>query len=140
MSMPYETPDEAIIQKGLAIAKSANERAYAPYSNFPVSAALYLRDRDEIIPGVNVENASFGGTICAERSAFVSAISRDGSVDPGFIIVYTRQETLTPPCGICLQFMNEFVEGDFPVYLFNQNGQRRNLVFDDLLPVRFKNF
>jgi cytidine deaminase len=138
--MPTEKPSEELIQRGMEIARNANDLAYAPYSHFHVSVALYLEDEGDFVPGVNVENRSFGGTICAERSAFVSAISRKGSISPGFIVLYTRQESLTPPCGICLQFMSEFVPADFPVIMFNEKGLRRDARFDDLLPTRFEEF
>ncbi len=95
-----------IDQRNLFIrARQARENAYAPYSKFPVGAAL-LTDSGEIITGVNVENASYGGTICAERSAMVRAIS-GGQRSFQAMAVSGTQGPLWP-CGICLQFMLEF--------------------------------
>lgn len=131
---------EALIIKGIEGAVKSNSLAYAPYSNFHVSVSLYLKDRDEFIPGVNVENRSFGGTVCAERAAFCNAISKYGEIDPGFLVLYTRHSHLTPPCGICLQFMSEFVDPDFPVIMINEKGDRRDARFEELLPTPFEEF
>lgn len=129
-----------LIEQGISIAKAANTRAYAPYSHFHVSVALYLADRDEFVPGVNVENRSFGATICAERSAYCAALSKYGQVEAGFLVLFTKQETLTPPCGICLQFYSEFVKPDFPVIMVNEKGLRRDAKFGELLPTPFEEF
>jgi len=86
-------------------AKEALEHSYAPYSRFHVGAAL-LTSSGEVFTGVNVENSSFGGTICAERTAFVKAIS-EGFRDFTALAV-TSSEGEVSPCGICRQFMYEF--------------------------------
>ncbi len=138
--MNRKKPEESLVSRGIQLATEANTRAYAPYSQFSVSVALYLEDRAEFVVGVNVENRSYGGTICAERSAFTSAISMYGSIEPGFIVLYTKQDSPTPPCGICLQFMTEFVDEDFPVIMINHKGQRKDLPFRELHPVRFEEF
>lgn len=89
----------------LHIAKEARERAYAPYSNFRVGAAL-LTKSGSVCTGCNVENLSFGATICAERCAIVKAVS-EGEREFSAIAVYAG-EKFTSPCGICLQTICEF--------------------------------
>ena len=127
-------------REGIERARKANELAYAPYSKFHVSAVLYLSEQRQFIQGVNVENLSFGGTICAERSAICAAISMYGKTPLGFLIVYTGAETLTPPCGICRQFISEFCGGDFPIILVNHRGERKDIPFSQLLPMPFEDF
>ena len=86
-------------------AEKISENAYAPFSNFKVGAAL-MAESGNIYTGVNVENSSFGATICAERTAFVKALS-EGERTFSAIAVYARGEE-SMPCGICRQFMYEF--------------------------------
>ena len=121
-------------------ALEAREQAYAPYSGFAVGAALLCAD-GEVFLGVNVENGSYGGTICAERSALVSAVSA-GKRDFTAIAVVGGEmgkpvSALCPPCGICRQFMAELCTSDFTVLLFDgQNAEERTLAA--LLPDAFK--
>ena len=92
----------------LVAARNAADHAYCPYSGFPVGAAI-LTESDEIFAGCNVENASYGLTICAERSAVFQAISRtSGPLRIRAILVYTSTQTPTAPCGACRQVLNEF--------------------------------
>jgi len=92
----------------LAAAREAAGRAYCPYSKFPVGAAI-LTDQGEIFSGCNVENASYGLTICAERSAVFQAIARTGiPLRITAVLVYTPTQTPTAPCGACRQVLNEF--------------------------------
>ncbi len=93
---------ELLIEK----AREASALAHAPYSNFQVGAAL-LAESGEIFTGGNVECSSYGGTICAERSALCSAVAA-GKKRFRMIAVYTDTETPTPPCGICRQLLNDF--------------------------------
>lgn len=87
------------------VAEQAMEKAYAPYSNFKVSAALLTDDR-RIFTGVNVENASYGCTICAERTACVKAVS-EGAVEFKSIAIVSNKGAVSM-CGICRQFLSEF--------------------------------
>jgi cytidine deaminase len=87
-------------------ARQARERAYAPYSKFAVGAAIVTED-GSIFEGVNVENASYGLAICAERSAAVSAVSA-GHREFRAIAIAGPESTVTAPCGACRQFLNEF--------------------------------
>lgn len=126
---------DALIQKALA----ARERAYSPYSRFCVGAAL-LCDDGEIFIGANIENSSFGGTICAERSAFCSAMSSGKSKFKAIAVVGSpKDEPLSKycmPCGICRQFMTEFCGKDFEIILSDgENIKTKTL--SELLPEAF---
>jgi cytidine deaminase len=92
----------------IAAARSAAARAYCPYSRFAVGAAV-LTGRGEIFSGCNVENASYGLTICAERNAVFQAVAQSpGPVAVRAILVYTATDEPTAPCGACRQVINEF--------------------------------
>ena len=104
----------------IAAARAARENAHAPYSNFRVGAALRARS-GRIFTGCNVENATYGLTVCAERVAIFKAIS-EGERGFDAIAVVTDTAVLTPPCGACRQIIWEFC-GDVPVVLANLKGQ-----------------
>lgn len=87
-------------------AKDARTSAYAPYSHFPVGAAILFSD-GEIITGCNVENASFGLTVCAERSAMCAAVAASKK-HPLAVAIAGEEGKLCPPCGACRQFLYEF--------------------------------
>jgi cytidine deaminase len=96
--------------------------AYAPYSKYRVSAAVVLKD-DHVYMGVNVENASYGATICAERNAINNAI-KDGYKKGDFKTLYVMVENdLAFPCFICRQVINEFFESDAKLILMNRATQ-----------------
>ncbi len=92
------------------------------------------------IGGTNVENASFGGTICAERSAVVAAIARFGKINTEFLVVVTDEAKATVPCGLCLQVLAEFCSDDMPIYLGNADGILAVRKLKDFLPVAFRVF
>jgi cytidine deaminase len=104
MSNPV-TPDPAVYKQLVDAAKKASEKAYAPYSNFFVGAALLTED-GQIYTGCNVENREHGGAICAERTALVKAIS-EGHRRFQAIAVYCKSGEGWP-CGVCRQFISEF--------------------------------
>lgn len=95
------------LRKLIAEAKLAAQRSYCPYSKFPVGAAV-LTELGEIFTGCNVENASYGLTNCAERTAIFKAVSDAGAHAILAVVVYTPTQTATPPCGACRQVINEF--------------------------------
>jgi len=114
----------------------ASARAYAPYSKFPVGAALHTKD-GKVFTGVNVENTSYGLTICAERSAVVSAVSA-GETAFDAIAIYAPQATKTLyPCGACLQVLAEFAD-DMTILTQNGAGKNNKSTLKDLLPSAFK--
>lgn len=116
-------------------AKLARDRAYAPYSNFKVGAALLTEDED-IITGCNIENISLTPTICAERTAIFKAISQ-GKTNFKAIVVVTGDGTPTPPCGVCRQVMSEFVDNDFRVILATLGGKVQRYDYSTIMPIRF---
>nr|WP_268745090.1 cytidine deaminase [Cytobacillus firmus] len=118
-------------------ARSMKERAYAPYSNFPVGAALLLKD-GTVINGVNVENVSLGATNCAERTAIFTAIA-NGYKKGDFQAIAVAGDTadFLPPCSICRQVLAEFCMPDMPVYLTNEKKEILELTLKDLLPYAF---
>lgn len=115
-------------------AADVRERAFAPYSNFKVGAAVETDDGD-IYTGCNVESASYGLTVCAERVAIWKGISR-GVTKFGRIAVVVDTEELTPPCGVCRQIIWEFC-GDVPVILANLHGKTETIQMGELLPRAF---
>ena len=126
--MPSEEIDRA-----LALAKEYRTRAYAPYSGFTVGTAL-LAESGEVFGGANVENASYGLTICAERSAVVSAVAA-GHRNFRAIAIAGPDSTTTAPCGACRQFLNEFNPELVVVYTTPDGVEETTL--DKLLPNAF---
>lgn len=118
----------------IGAAKQARENAHAPYSNFRVGAALRSTS-GRIFSGCNVENASYGLTMCAERVAMFKAIS-DGERGFSALAVVTDADILTPPCGACRQLIWEFC-GDIPVTIANLKGQTDVMQMKDLFPRPF---
>ena len=120
----------------LAAAIAARDNAYAKYSHFRVGAAVELENGD-IVTGCNIENASYGLTICAERVAIFKAIS-DGAKPRTFrrVSICADTESLTPPCGACRQILWEFC-GDIPVILTNLHGLTREFTVGQLIPEAF---
>lgn len=123
------TPDPLV-----EAARQARERAFAPYSGFRVGAALEAAD-GRIVAGCNVESASYGLTVCAERVALVKAVS-DGITSFRRVAVVTDADDLTPPCGACRQLLWEFAP-DAEVILANLRGQTAVYRVADLLPHGF---
>ena len=128
---------QALRAELLAAAREAQASAYAPYSNFPVGAAVLLSD-GTICRGCNVENASFGLTICAERAAVFNAIS-DGRMDIAAVAVVTSAAKLCKPCGACRQVIAEFSQADNPIIVVTTcaSGETAMETITDLLPDTF---
>lgn len=116
------------------VAEQALEKAYAPYSNFKVSAAL-LTDDQRIFTGVNVENASYGCTICAERTACVKAVS-EGAVEFKSIAIVSNKGAVSM-CGICRQFLSEF-SLDMEVITGTDVENLQSVKLRELLPDSFE--
>jgi cytidine deaminase len=117
------------------MALKARLNAYVPYSGFRVGAAL-LADNGKVYTGCNIENASYGAAICAERTAVVKAIS-DGAKRIMAIAISGDSISSTVPCGICRQVISEFCTNDMPLYLSNQDGQFETFSFEEILPHAF---
>ncbi|MEZ4367956.1 MAG: cytidine deaminase [Kofleriaceae bacterium] len=119
-----------------AAARAAQRRAYAPYSGFPVGAAVSAGGR--IFAGANVENASYGLTVCAERNAIAAAVNA-GHRTIDAVAVITTASPPASPCGMCRQVMREFAPDPaaVPVVAFNGDGARRVFTVAELLPGSF---
>jgi cytidine deaminase len=115
-------------------ARKARENAHAPFSNFKVGAAL-LTKSGAIITGCNIENASYGLTMCAERVAIFKAIS-EGEKKFEHLAIVADTDNLTPPCGACRQIIWEFC-GDVEIVLANLQGETETFQMSDLLPKAF---
>lgn len=131
------TPEELV-----KLAKEAREHSYCPYSGFSVGAALLCKD-GKVYQGCNIENASFGPTICGERTAFFKAVY-DGERDFEAIAVVGGKagEPVTglfPPCGVCRQVMREFCGLDFKLYLGKENDGYEVTTLGEMLPMSFSN-
>ncbi|HFU4221724.1 TPA: cytidine deaminase [Streptococcus suis] len=112
-----------------------SRQAYVPYSHFPVSAVLVAKD-GQIFTGVNIENASFGLTNCAERTAIFKAVS-EGVLDFSEIVIYGETEQPISPCGACRQVMAEFFEQDLKVTLVAKDKSTVEMTVGELLPYSF---
>ena len=115
--------------------KIAREKAYVPYSKFKVGAALLTAD-GSVYRGCNIENASYGMTNCAERTAFFKAVS-EGVKDFAALAIVADTDHPCPPCGACRQVMVEFCKPEMPVYLTNLKGDVELTTVGDLLPGAF---
>jgi len=122
------------LQKLVEAAKEAREKARAPFSDFKVGAALLTKD-DKIFTGCNIENASYGLTMCAERVAIFKAISEGENVFQKIVVV-ADTEDLTPPCGACRQIIWEFC-GDVEIVLTNLDGKTETMRMSELFPRAF---
>ncbi|WP_430734279.1 cytidine deaminase [Fodinisporobacter ferrooxydans] len=123
------------MQKLAQAALNARAHAYVPYSHFPVGAALALKS-GEIVTGCNIENASFGLTNCAERTAIFKAISEGKSEIEGIVVVADTSEPVSP-CGACRQVMVEFCPKDTQVRMMNLRGDLLDTTVGELLPGAF---
>jgi cytidine deaminase len=126
--------DEAGVQALVLRARAVQANAWAPYSNFRVGAALQTAD-GRVFVGCNVENVSFGGTVCAERNA-VAAMVAAGARDPVICVVVVDIEAPATPCGFCRQVLAEFNPG-VRVVCVGATGQRLDTSLDVLLPGAF---
>lgn len=125
------------IEELIETARSARELAYAPYSRFKVGAALESRD-GRVFTGCNVENSSYGLTICAERTAIAKAIS-EGVHQFSSLVIVADTQTPIPPCGACRQVILEICGADIQVIMTNLRGDTHTLTAGQLLPAPFDN-
>lgn len=112
--------------------KELLKNSYSPYSKYPV--ASLVETPQGLIAGVNVENGSYGLTMCAERSAIFNAVSQ-GQKDIGNIYLITKDNGDTgTPCGACLQVISEFIKEDKKIVVFNFDGTYKEYLISDMLP------
>jgi len=125
------------IQKAFEKAVNVQANAHAPYSKFHVGAAIKFKGHDQVFTGCNVENASFGATVCAERGAIQTGIASVGKSEIEYIVVVTDTDPAIGPCGLCLQVISEFAKAKTPIYLANKNGVQSQAMFGDILSTPF---
>ena len=130
--MPYSF----ILEHAIESAKRAQNCAYAPYSGYKIGAAILSSASGRIYSGCNVENSSYGATICAERNAIFSAVAAEGAIGIDLLVVASDDDPPAPPCAACLQVIAEFAKPDTRVVLVSKND-RREYLFSDLLPHPF---
>ena len=128
------------IEVAYEAAIAVRENAYAPYSKFKVGSAIKFKGYEKLFVGCNVENASYGGCICAERNAILNSVATIGKSEIEYVVVVTDEEDPAVPCALCLQTFAEFYNPDIPVYLGNLSEIKRVLTFKELLPVPFNSF
>lgn len=115
------------------LAHLASKNAYSPYSKAHVGCALETSD-GSFFSGCNIENASYGGTICAERVAIMKAVSEKKMI---LTKIYVYSLEGWPPCGICRQVISEFAADDLDVIIGNEAGHETKMKFKDLMPLSF---
>jgi len=129
--MSGEIPWEQLFEA----AAKVRERAHAPYSRFPVGAAVLYPD-GAVVTGCNVENSSYGLSVCAERGALAAAVAQ-GRSRPLAIAIVVDTPTPCPPCGMCRQVMLEFAPKELPVRSRNLKGDEARYTLGELLPHAF---
>jgi cytidine deaminase len=117
-----------------ALAVSMLDRAYCPYSHFPVGAALECAD-GTVFTGCNVENAVYPAGICAERNAIFHAVA-EGHTDFTRLVIAGKSDDFCTPCGVCRQVMREFAP-DLEIICLNGAGQSKTFTLSELLPYSF---
>jgi cytidine deaminase len=137
--MSRSDAQQALFDRLLPLARLAAERAWCPHSKFPVGAALLTAD-GQVVCGCNVENASFGVTNCAERSALFSAISQGHAVGSfKAMLVFAPKVSVISPCGACRQVMDELMGPDCPVFCVGHDAAASlDWTVEQLLPGAFR--
>lgn len=125
-----------LLKSLLTAAKKTAKRAHAPYSGYSIGAALVGKD-GLIYSGCNVENASYGGTVCAERVAIFKAVSEGAKLPVLDICVYSEAKEPWPPCGFCRQVLAEFATPETRIHLANPKGILKSYTLGELLPEAF---
>lgn len=117
-------------------ASEVQKRAHAPYSNALIGAAVLMSD-GKIYTGCNVENASFGGTVCAERVAIFKAVSEGAPKQIKEVLVVSDAEKPWPPCGFCRQVIAEFANESTLIHTANLQGKIKTFQFSEIFPEAF---
>ena len=121
----------------LSSAKAASENSYSPYSKFSVGAAI-LYESGNIFKGCNIENASYGLSLCAERAAITGAISSGEKSKIEAIAIYSPNQKKCLPCGACRQWLYEFASNDTKIILEDENSNPLVMTLADIFPYGFK--
>lgn len=130
---------EQLVEQAYSLAKETRKNAYAKFSNFLVGAVIKLEDDEELYTGCNVENSTFGLTICAERTGIVKAVSKNGGdIKIEFVVVVADTEEPTAPCGMCLQTINEFSTDKTMLHLGNLKSVLKSIPLKSAFPMGFK--
>ena len=129
---------EKIYEVLLENAKKASEKTYSPYSNFPVGACVLYESGNQYV-GCNVENVSYGLTLCAERTAISSAIANGEKTKITAIAIYSPKQKSCMPCGACRQWLSEFaLDNNTKIILENEDGDVMTLTLAEIFPYDFK--
>lgn len=136
---PGKSPygEEQLLKTAIKLATEVRNNAYVPYSGYKVGAAVVSATTGRIYTGCNVENSSYGATICAERNAALSAVAHEGSIGIDLVVVVSDDDPPAPPCAQCLQVLAEFIKEDAMVVLCSLAGSKTQYTFKDLLPHPF---
>lgn len=127
--------DKDLKEKMFKAAAGAKKNAYVPYSQFPLGAAVLAED-GSIYTGVNIENASYSLTNCAERSAIFTAVSQGKRKIEALMIVSSTESPVTP-CGSCRQVIKEFADDEIEVIMMTETGKELSMTSTELLPGAF---
>lgn len=128
--------NEIVEKKMLQEAIEVSKRAHAPYSKYLVGCAILIND-GQIVVGTNIENASYPVALCAERAAMAQVISRGFINKIEIVTVVTSSSPPGAPCGMCRQFLSEFLADDTPIILANHKGEITRVTMAELLPLAF---
>ena len=140
-NVPLELESVSDDVRGLVdSARAVMKNAYAPFSHFHVGAAI-LTESGNVYTGCNVENASLGGTICAERGAAMASVAGEGYSRFKAIAIASGSDEPAPPCALCRQFLSQFTDPEVPVYLYSvKSGVLKLFSFGVLMPYPFTEF
>ena len=123
-------------KKLFTLATQAQKHSHSPYSKAKIGSALLTAD-GQFFAGCNIENASYGGTVCGERVAIWKSVSEGAKLPIKEILVVSSSDDIWPPCGLCRQVMAEFSTPETLVHCANQKGDLKSYRFSDLLPEAF---
>lgn len=123
------------IDELILLANETKEKSYSPYSNFKVGAALLTKD-GKVYKGTNIENAAYGSTMCAERTAVFTA-KVDGAKEFSAIAITSDSKDFIPPCGSCRQVLLELCGEELDIHITNGKGKVKSLKLKELLPFSF---
>jgi cytidine deaminase len=121
-------------------AVESHGNAYSPYSKFSVGSCLKVKGKERYFSGCNVENSSFGATVCAERNAVFGMVNELGRQEIDFIVLVANTEAKLVPCGLCLQVLSEFADLDTPVFIGSTEKLFEQQTFQQFLPQAFTEF